>query len=319
MITDQASANQSKPGSGQEPINVERRTLIGAGLAALLTAACSSPTENRTQRLSSSGLVTAEEGDEGTDVPTGLDWQGNTSFPEATPNVGFLWRIASGSAVDPPLWSQLGVFYQRVKPRSQFGGYYSGLFYIPFQTVFDGAGLRYFGNHPYPFNAEDPSGTWAPYLWETSINGADVFDNDSTSPGYGDITTSGWDRWYDQFTIINDTAVDYYWDWPSTTRRLSTTLDDTHLTQPADPCMVVGYAPHNANEIYCGVISKMQVWLGAPANHGAAITACLNDTSSQTTWYKNRSLHPNDITDKSGTGNNPAWVTENSPLLYTGI
>src|SRR5207249_6265901 len=67
MITDQASANQSKPGSGQEPTNVERRTLIGAGLAALLTAACSSPTENRAQRLSSSGLLTAEERDEGTD------------------------------------------------------------------------------------------------------------------------------------------------------------------------------------------------------------------------------------------------------------
>jgi hypothetical protein len=67
MITDQASANQSKPGSGQEPTNVERRTLIGAGLAALLTAACSSPTENRAQRLSSSGLVTAEERDAGTD------------------------------------------------------------------------------------------------------------------------------------------------------------------------------------------------------------------------------------------------------------
>jgi hypothetical protein len=61
MITDQASANQSKPGSGQEPTNVERRTLIGAGLAALLTAACSSPTD------SSSGLVTAEERDEGKD------------------------------------------------------------------------------------------------------------------------------------------------------------------------------------------------------------------------------------------------------------
>src|SRR4029077_140552 len=66
MITDQASATQSKPGSEQEPTNVERRTLIGAGLAALLTAACSSPTEN-TQRLSSSGLVTADDRDEGTD------------------------------------------------------------------------------------------------------------------------------------------------------------------------------------------------------------------------------------------------------------
>ena len=66
MITDQASANQSKPGSGQEPTNVERRTLIGAGLAALLTAACSSPTENSAQLLSS-GLVTADERENGTD------------------------------------------------------------------------------------------------------------------------------------------------------------------------------------------------------------------------------------------------------------
>ena len=72
MITDQASANQSKPGSGQEPTNVERRTLIGAGLAALLTAACSSRTENRAQRLSSSGLLTAEERDEGTDEEGGV-------------------------------------------------------------------------------------------------------------------------------------------------------------------------------------------------------------------------------------------------------
>src|SRR5438309_12001395 len=65
MITDQAPANQSKP--GQEPTNVERRTLIGAGLAALLTAACSSTTENGAQRPSSSGLLTAEGRDEGTD------------------------------------------------------------------------------------------------------------------------------------------------------------------------------------------------------------------------------------------------------------
>src|SRR5436189_5679017 len=70
MIPDQASANQSKPCSGPEPTNVERRTLIGAGLAALLSAACSSPTENRAQRRSSSGLVTADERDEGTDEGT---------------------------------------------------------------------------------------------------------------------------------------------------------------------------------------------------------------------------------------------------------
>jgi hypothetical protein len=66
MNTDQASANRGMPCNGQEPTNGERRTLIGAGLAALLTAACSSPTENA-QRLSSSGLAAAGERDEGAD------------------------------------------------------------------------------------------------------------------------------------------------------------------------------------------------------------------------------------------------------------
>jgi hypothetical protein len=36
MITDQVLTNPSKPGSGQEPTNLQRRTLIGGSLAALL-------------------------------------------------------------------------------------------------------------------------------------------------------------------------------------------------------------------------------------------------------------------------------------------
>ena len=67
MITKQASANQGKRGSGQEPTNIERRTLIAGGLAALLAAACSSPTESTSQLLSSSGALMAKERDEGRD------------------------------------------------------------------------------------------------------------------------------------------------------------------------------------------------------------------------------------------------------------
>jgi hypothetical protein len=76
MISNQASANQSKRGGGQEPPNLERRTLIAGGLAALLAAACSSPTESTSQRLSSSGLLMAEQRDEGRnegrDLPSDL-------------------------------------------------------------------------------------------------------------------------------------------------------------------------------------------------------------------------------------------------------
>jgi hypothetical protein len=46
MITNQVLTNQSNPGSGQEPTNIQRRTLIGGALAAAL--------------LSSSGLVMAQ-------------------------------------------------------------------------------------------------------------------------------------------------------------------------------------------------------------------------------------------------------------------
>jgi hypothetical protein len=37
MITDQTLINQSKPSSGQEPANIQRRTLIGGALVALLS------------------------------------------------------------------------------------------------------------------------------------------------------------------------------------------------------------------------------------------------------------------------------------------
>jgi len=38
MITNQALINQSKPGSGHEPTNMQRRTLIGGALVALLSS-----------------------------------------------------------------------------------------------------------------------------------------------------------------------------------------------------------------------------------------------------------------------------------------
>jgi hypothetical protein len=38
MITNQALANQSKSGNGQEPINIQRRILMSGALAALLVS-----------------------------------------------------------------------------------------------------------------------------------------------------------------------------------------------------------------------------------------------------------------------------------------
>lgn len=38
VITNQALINQSRPGSGQEPANIQRRTLIGGALVALLSS-----------------------------------------------------------------------------------------------------------------------------------------------------------------------------------------------------------------------------------------------------------------------------------------
>ena len=71
MITDQRSADQCTGGSAQEP-RIERRTMIAGGLAALLAAACSSPTDSTSQRLSSSGLVVADERGEERDAPDDL-------------------------------------------------------------------------------------------------------------------------------------------------------------------------------------------------------------------------------------------------------
>jgi hypothetical protein len=51
MITNQALANQSKSGSGQEPTNIQRRTLIGGALAALLSSSVRVMAEENDGRL----------------------------------------------------------------------------------------------------------------------------------------------------------------------------------------------------------------------------------------------------------------------------
>ena len=43
MITSQALINQSKPGSGNEPTNIQRRTVIGGALVARFRPICFQP------------------------------------------------------------------------------------------------------------------------------------------------------------------------------------------------------------------------------------------------------------------------------------
>jgi hypothetical protein len=50
MITNQASTNQRKAGNGQDPTNIQRRTLIGGALAALLASSARVIAEHHDER-----------------------------------------------------------------------------------------------------------------------------------------------------------------------------------------------------------------------------------------------------------------------------
>jgi hypothetical protein len=49
----------------------------------------------------------------------------------------------------------------------------------------------------------------------------------------------------------------------------------------------------------------------------AQVLAVCRDNGMALPWYLNMNPSPSDISDKSGRGNNPAWVGTERPTLWT--
>jgi hypothetical protein len=73
-------------------------------------------------------------------------------------------------------------------------------------------------------------------------------------------------------------------------------------------------------EVWSGILRGIQIYSNqlTIAEIMDEINAPLSTTNGQQNiWYLNVNPTPNDISDKSGRGNNPTWVGSLRPSLYT--
>jgi hypothetical protein len=202
----------------------------------------------------------------------------------------------------------------RVNLRQQTG-YYTTFFWGP-----DGAftGASYYGAHPYP----DGGASGTSHKWEVSINGND-FVNDAN----GNSTQLGYGVWRSQALRVWDNGTnkvhEFYWALPDTSKVIRVTLDRSYgATPPSNPALTFGDAPWAVGrERLSGVLRGIQTYSSAlsvadiltEANSPRSTVA-----GSNSIWYLNMNPTPSDISDKSGKGHHPSWVSSGRPTLWSG-
>ena len=204
----------------------------------------------------------------------------------------------------------------------QQDGYYTTFFHSRTDGDFI-ATPTYFGCHPYPQGGA--SGTV--HNWEISIRGADdIVDENANST----VVTK--DQWYSQAASSRnsgpDTIIDFYWNLSvSSNRLISYTSTDVLLTNDTNsPGITFGCASWSQTEnlsgrlrgiqIYASQLSQADIEALHVCDTNAAVLAVCASRSITSLWYLNMNPTPTDISDKSGNGNDPAWVDSNRPTLW---
>jgi len=216
-------------------------------------------------------------------------------------------------------------------PKSQ-ANYYTILFWGNHGTFTwypPGWGKSYYGFHPFP----DPSPNGTRY-WEIAADGGDYTNSRTTPVQY--------ERWYTQVARVWDDGSykrhEYYWNYPNTSNVLSLNCTrDYGTTPPPSPCISVGDCPWphldgppptgEGTEVFFGYLrgfqfynyqlSTAQMALVAQLDTDAQVLAACRDNGMALPWYLNMNPSPSDISDKSGRGNNPAWVGAERPTLWS--
>lgn len=221
-----------------------------------------------------------------------------------------------------PLAPYPATYIWRAYPRRQ-AGYYTAFFWgnddgkddlRTFLWTPDRRADTYYGAHPYP--SPRPHGT--NHHWEVSVV-QDDFVNGAVE----------YDRWHVQgFRAWADPTGKYhefYWDLPFTDSRrrvVYKTGPRWGNRLPPAPALTWGDAPWApGKEVWNGVLRGLQVYatcLSVAEILREARSPGSTRRGAQSLWYLNPDPTPDDIADRSGRNNHPAWVGPERPALWVG-
>jgi hypothetical protein len=210
----------------------------------------------------------------------------------------------------------------------QHAGFHSTFFHGRTDGAFVGDST-YFGCHPYPQGGSN--GTT--HNWEISKNGVDDIVDENGNSTVVVKGTVGSPVWFSQAArarnVGSDSEVDFWWDLRTSVNRRIHRRDAGHLLTNAasSPALMSGdaaWAPNN--ERLSGILRGLQYYqsdvsithiqaLEVLESNAAVLSYCA--ANSITPWYVNMNPTPSDITDKSGAGHHPAWVSSDHGTLWT--
>ncbi len=258
----------------------------------------------------------------GDSASTGSGGGGGAGLGASVTGLNFLGSAATAGTVRFEFTSPLAIYpatyIWRVNPRQQ-SGYYTSFFWGNGDPTTGflwraGSADSYYGAHPYP--QPPPSGST--HKWEIAVGGGDILSAENVA----------YDTWYAQvFRAWSDGAGkhhEFYWNWPDQSKVIRKTEPSSYgSTNPPSPVLVFGDAPWSpSNEILNGILTGIQVYssLLSLTDIAAEVNSPLSSNAGAASiWYLNINPTPFDISDKSGKGNNPAWVGSGRPLQWNKL
>lgn len=212
----------------------------------------------------------------------------------------------------------------KVKSTEQVG-YNTNFFHGRTDGSFIGDGT-YFGCHLYP----QGGGSGTVHNYEISAFGGDDIVDEN-----GNSTLAVYDVWTSQASVArnvgSDAVIDYYYSLPTLTKIINKTQSGLPLTNSAfSPAFIIGGAPWASTtenlsgvlrgiQIYQGQLTTAQILLLETCETDAEVLAVVASESITSLWYLNMNPTPDDISDKSGGGHNPAWLdSSNKATLWQG-
>lgn len=253
---------------------------------------------------------------------SGLHW--NVDNNAGNSDVRLVW------GTPPPRWPLTILYKYSPHPHND---YYAVFWYTSDDENYSGQSY-YNGGTPYPLG-----GSGSTHYWEIAHDGTD---------SYTDLVVK--DVWYpqafsSQLDISGDLQYVYYWAVDSgTTSTWTQTASTTAGALSACACTAttwsgggyvieLGASPWRRDavgsgtndETLYGVIRDIQIFdtvLSASeiaTEMATESNAAITEVGQRHLWYSNMDPIPTDVTDKSGSGNDPTWANANRPIQWDSV